>query len=329
MKFIRFSALLLQYPVLGVSTETDMGKYRIGSNELPSGNRRTSIPAFLSRLLPKNRAEQGGTARGRNMTGDSDSAYLDLGMNPNELTHWNLPRDQPSTLRIPKTRARNNDHRNRGSSMQQELGDTQEHTGQSHQVPQQATSLNLSRLPKRQVQQDPESSLQPRHGKAPPITRDEVREMLGMKEDTRKHRQALKKSGDWLGVQGADPYSGEFTVLTPTDTISSGATPPSVEEKLEDLSKRRASIKLAYERARLEEETERERLLLQKGKSKLEKMERAKDRLRQRQQAFPKWSQHKRHWSSAAEPLLSPIPQSKRNSIVEGGEYNAILLSSL
>ncbi|KOS17958.1 hypothetical protein ESCO_003135 [Escovopsis weberi] len=36
--------------------------------------------------------------------------------------------------------------------------------------------------------------------------------------ESRRRRQSLKRSGDYLGVQGINPETGEFDVMTPTDS---------------------------------------------------------------------------------------------------------------
>ncbi|KAI1132501.1 hypothetical protein F5Y10DRAFT_231273 [Nemania abortiva] len=152
------------------------------------------------------------------------------------------------------------------------------------------------------------------------MRREDICAMLQAKEEARQQRRDLKESGDWLGVQGADPYSSEFAVLTPTSTLSSETTPTSTKNRLAELSQMQKDAKLAYEEAKLEEMTEREMIHLKKGQSKLKKMEHAKEGIRKKQQGFPIWSQHRRRWSSAAAagPGLSPIPQSIKSYEVEG-----------
>jgi hypothetical protein len=46
----------------------------------------------------------------------------------------------------------------------------------------------------------------------------------GVESHVRMHRRQLKESGDWLGVQGANPDTGEFDNLTPTTSSGSEAT---------------------------------------------------------------------------------------------------------
>ncbi|KAI0406918.1 hypothetical protein F4802DRAFT_81299 [Xylaria palmicola] len=287
-----------------------MAKDTTAHSRLPQRKRRTSISGFFSKILPRNRAEQGGTARNHDYTGDNDSAYLDLGMNPNDLTEWNLAQEKPGRLPASGAGTAGQHHRVRSWSAQKRSTQVHDGVGQSPKVLQPASSPDPARPPQAQGHKLRHRS---QHGNSQPITREEVRNMLRAKEATRRDRKTLKESGDWLGVQGADPYSGEFAVLTPTSTLSSEVTPTSTRERLAELSRQQKAAKLAYEQARREEETEKEKALWQKGQSKLDRMANAKDELRQQRQGFPTWIQHKRRWSSAAEPDLSPIPQSLRS----------------
>ncbi|KAI1116776.1 hypothetical protein F5Y14DRAFT_458307 [Nemania sp. NC0429] len=286
-------------------------------NGLPPRKHHPSFSGFFSRILPSNRPEQGGTARAHDITGETDSAYIDLGMNPNDLTEWNLARE--CTLGTQPSEASTGYQHHRGQSLNIQRPPTPLHRNrsQSPEVPQRTSSLDLARLP--HLKPPP----QERYEKSRPITTAEIRRMLKAKEESRRNRRDLKESGDWLGVQGADPYSGEFAVLTPTSTMSSEVTPPSTQERLAVLSQRQEDAKLAYDQARLDAEEERERMLLRKGQSKIKKMERAKEKLRQKQRHLPTWSQHKRRWSSAAEPELSPIPQSVKSDKAEDGSDEA------
>ncbi|CAK7564639.1 MAG: hypothetical protein SEPTF4163_002535 [Sporothrix epigloea] len=93
-------------------------------------------------------------------------------------------------------------------------------------------------------------------------------------------RKSLKESGDFLGVQGVNPETGQLDVLTPTtgskSTLSSGTSAVAS-----------GSVQ-----------------------SSMERYERNKDKLR-RQQSLIRWRRETGQWSSAAAPGLSPIEQSR------------------
>lgn len=54
--------------------------------------RAASVAGFLRKILPSNRPEQGGTLR-ESQNNSGDSGYIDLGLNPEELTQWNIAQD--------------------------------------------------------------------------------------------------------------------------------------------------------------------------------------------------------------------------------------------
>lgn len=72
----------------------------------------------------------------------------------------------------------------------------------------------------------------------PPPKPRTTSELLQAREQVRLERRTLKESGDWLGVQGADPWTGEMDVLTPTNTVStsSGSLPSANNNNNEMLS---------------------------------------------------------------------------------------------
>ncbi|KAI0390682.1 hypothetical protein F5Y17DRAFT_48098 [Xylariaceae sp. FL0594] len=268
-----------------------------------------SLPAFLSKLLPRNRPEQGGTSRAQADMGEHDSTYTGLGINPNELTHWNLPRETSRGTKALEAGidARHRTPRNRSSHRR-----TSVH-GDKKDVPHHPPSRPSADM----ARAHPAPSSNALESEPRATTRDKIIKALRAKEQRRKNRRDLIESGDWLGVQGADPNSGEFAVLTPTTTISTDATSPSAKKRLETLAREKKDAKLTYERLKMEEELEKERIAMGKDKSKLQKVQRAKEEARQKHD-LPTWSKHRRRWSSAAEPDLSPIAQSP-NSVNVGG----------
>ncbi|CAK7203650.1 hypothetical protein SEUCBS139899_006388 [Sporothrix eucalyptigena] len=100
------------------------------------------------------------------------------------------------------------------------------------------------------------------------------------KIEVHRLRKDLKDSGDYLGVQGINPETGQLDVLTPTtgskSTLSSNSTSAVPGGSVQ---------------------------------SSMERYERGKDRLR-RQQSLIRWRKDTGQWSSVAEPGLSPIAQS-------------------
>ncbi|KAI1083533.1 hypothetical protein F5B20DRAFT_577212 [Whalleya microplaca] len=273
------------------------------ANTRPRYHKRAStIAGFFSRILPSGRSEHGGTRRAKDATRDTEP-----GVNPNELRDWNLARDKPQGQATPVTVAGDSSHRRVWTWSPQK--------GESKFVENLPRDILYRGQGQNPSTSDHESSLPP---PPPPkalarrsqvLNRAEVQELLKSKEEARRNRRNLKDSGDWLGVQGADPYTGEFPVLTPTDTMSSGTTTPSTRSRLARLARKKKAARREYEHIQSLEEEEKDKAKKNKEQAKLIKIDRVKEDLR-RQAQYAKWSQHKRQWSSAASPNLSPIAQS-------------------
>lgn len=103
-------------------------------------------------------------------------------------------------------------------------------------------------------------------------------------------RRSLRESGDYLGVQGINPATGELDVLTPTSSSAS---------EFASLAQTVSDRRNAYEMARKQLQTE-----------KMRKWERDKEAIKAEHRNNVKWMKKRSGWSSAIEPALSPIAQS-------------------
>lgn len=110
--------------------------------------------------------------------------------------------------------------------------------------------------------------------------------------EKRRLRRSLRESGDYLGVQGINPATGELDVLTPT---SSSATASEFASLARTVADRRG----AYENARRRLQAE-----------KMRKWERDKEAIKAEHRNNVRWTRGRSGWSSAIEPALSPIAQS-------------------
>lgn len=299
-----------QLPTRQRTKKMSPGKSTAASNTgRPSQKRSTSFSGLFNKILPTTRPEQRGTQRSSDWTGDEE-------LDPNELTGWNIagekePAHHTTSLIVPD------------ESIHRRVWSWSGQKGDSRFVE------NLPRDQSLEREHSPDrSDREPPSRKSETLTRAEVHELFKSKETTRKNRRSLKESGDWLGVQGADPYSGIVPVLTPTDTPSSETTSSSTRGRLAGLSRKKKTAKMEYEQAKLLEEQEKDKARVNKEQAKLEKIEQAKEELR-RQNSSPKWSQHKRQWSSAAEPSLSPIAQSLDSVALESSETSSLLFSEM
>ncbi|KAI0014338.1 hypothetical protein F4779DRAFT_624651 [Xylariaceae sp. FL0662B] len=277
-----------------------------GRARRPPHKRASTITGFFSKILPSGRPEQGGTRRAEDTTGDAEP----VDRPPGQATPA-VDAEDPSRRRV-----RSWSPQKGGSKFVENLPQDVLYCGQGRDSD---TSGRKSSPPP-----PPPPKALPRESGVLDVAG--VRELLKNKEASRRNRRNLKDSGDWLGVQGADPYTGEFSILTPTDTLSSETTSLSTRSRLASLVRKRKAARLEYEQIRLLEEEEKEKAKKNKEQAKLDKIERVKEDLRSQAQ-FAKWSQHKRQWSSAAEPSLSPIAQSL-SSVAMGSSENSRRLSS-
>lgn len=108
--------------------------------------------------------------------------------------------------------------------------------------------------------------------------------------EKRRLRRSLRESGDYLGVQGVNPETGELDVLTPTSSSAS---------EFASLAQMVADRRGAYETASRQLQAE-----------KMRKWERDKEAIRAKHRNNVKWTKRRSGWTSVIEPALSPIAQS-------------------
>lgn len=118
--------------------------------------------------------------------------------------------------------------------------------------------------------------------------------------EKRRLRRSLRESGDYLGVQGINPATGELDVLTPTSSSAS---------EFASLAQTVANKRSAYETARRQLQAE-----------KMRKWERDKEAIRAEHRNNVRWMKRRSGWSSAVEPALSPIAQSSAATTPRDGE---------
>ncbi|RYP50951.1 hypothetical protein DL768_003617 [Monosporascus sp. mg162] len=318
------------------------------SSSPPRRQAKTLTGFIKSKLFPSNRPDQGGTLR---PNAETDSAYNDLRIDPDQLTGFNPPKDKPlaSELLLPKGRKSGDNNKDDHEHRSQRWGTPQRSHPDSRFIEDldgygssSATSAT-SPLPAKkqrgsgkgkgkgkgklfdQFPVPPKTASTPELVLSPPPPEPRITttsEILRAKEEARRQRRSLKESGDWLGVQGADPWTGEMAVLTPTDTVSSDTTPASARRLLAGLASRSRAAGAEYKRARDVEAEGRDRVRAARELAKLEKIERLKEDARDRQAGAPRrWVQRREHWSTIAEPNLSPIAQSidSRNNVEGDG----------
>ncbi|PHH88281.1 hypothetical protein CDD83_7747 [Cordyceps sp. RAO-2017] len=139
----------------------------------------------------------------------------------------------------------------------------------------------------------------------------QTRQRLEAKKEARRRRRHLKESGDYLGVQGINPLTGRLDVITPTSSDRS-STSHENQQRLHDLRSALEDARHTYRQARAEGEKEAKRIL-ESETHKLRRLEKDKQGLRNLSQRV-RWRRQTKQWSSAQEPELSPIAQSRVGS---------------
>lgn len=143
------------------------------------------------------------------------------------------------------------------------------------------------------------TAIEPGHGSnSTPSTR--TQQLYLAHREKRRLRRSLRESGDYLGVQGINPATGELDVLTPTSSSAS---------EFASLAQTVADKRGAYESARRQLQAE-----------KMRKWERDKAAIRAEHRNNVRWTKRRSGWSSAIEPALSPIAQSSAATTPRDGE---------
>ena len=138
----------------------------------------------------------------------------------------------------------------------------------------------------------------------------QARQLLQARKEKRHMRRSLKESGDYLGVQGINPETGQLDIETPSDSEHS-TVDYETEQRLDALKQviKDAPSSQSPTIARAEREIQR---ILTRVRNKNQKVEQEKIALAQASKTV-RWRRQTKQWSSAQEPDLSPIAQSLAN----------------
>ncbi|RDA95243.1 hypothetical protein CP533_1824 [Ophiocordyceps camponoti-saundersi (nom. inval.)] len=128
------------------------------------------------------------------------------------------------------------------------------------------------------------------------------------KKEARRQRRTLKESGDYLGVQGINPATGQLDIMTPTDSDGSSEK----QQKLNILQAALRDARQSYRNVKAQSEREARRILDSEAR-KLRRLEKEKQKLQNLSQRV-RWQRQTKQWSSAQEPELSPIVGSRHGS---------------
>lgn len=143
-----------------------------------------------------------------------------------------------------------------------------------------------------------------------------TQKLVKAKEEAHKQRRSLKESGDYLGVQGFNPETGELDVITPTES-DEGNQPTNFTDDSPIINVKGLDI---GHRSRLtpdEEPKWMKKMRLAIQQEKLRQFETEKQQLRAMNMPL-KWRRKTKQWSSAHEPALSTIAQSQLSTSSSG-----------
>jgi len=144
-----------------------------------------------------------------------------------------------------------------------------------------------------------------------------TQQIFDKKRSRREQRRSLRESGDFLGVQGANPRTGYWDISDATSSSEPSQMSEETKLKLDQQAKELAEQKRKYEQAQESHQKELMRVQISKIMKK-EKGEQKKVELKMKQRRYGKWRLSENGWSSVVEPELSPIQQSVAGSPVAG-----------
>lgn len=155
----------------------------------------------------------------------------------------------------------------------------------------------------------------------PELTPQRSRQILEEKRARREERRSFRESDDFLGIQGANPRTGYPDASTATSSSAEDVMSETTRQKLEEDEKRMQSASREYKEALERRETELRRLEVKRERRSREKKERVEKKrmeLRARMRKEGRWRNESHRWSMVTEPELSPILQSTTGSPTRG-----------
>ncbi|PHH82230.1 hypothetical protein CDD82_6649 [Ophiocordyceps australis] len=262
-----------------------------------NAQRTSSFGGWIRSILPSHRAERGGTARAqgfweqqhagqpsRRALTDSHQSRRSQALGSDHIVGWNMPQDMPQTVSPVKQQA---DRKWSWVATPKHQVNEQEAMGQAAREPPLKTTIE------RRLAQ--------------------TRQLIEARKEARQQRRNLKESGDYLGVQGINPETGQLDVMTPTDSSPerrSSSTSHERRQKLQVLRKALRDARHTYKQAKQHGEHVANKIELESETHKLRRLDQGKQRRNQASQRV-RWRRQTKQWSSAQEPGLSPIVQSR------------------
>ncbi|KAL7821034.1 hypothetical protein V8C26DRAFT_349665 [Trichoderma gracile] len=317
--------------------------------------RSASLGGWMKNMLPSQRPERGGTSRGqgyweqmekegkvrpRRRVTDSQYSVGDVSVDSEHITRWNVPKDlsddRPRVM--PKTPPPQELKRQRRVVVSSGLGSPSSPVGKlpgtwswgAHKGSEDDFSVTqlggvlqrdnrdgerggASAVGMPPEPSSPDTSVQAAAKGKQPLSHEVLR---ARSKARRLQRQSLKESGDYLGVQGVNPHTGEPDALSPTDSsaasiVSHQETVHSVVSTWRDIWKHNRHHRPKGSPGHDEH--------VRGGNRTLSRSQKGKQKVRDLGKAV-RW--RRREWSSLQEPDLSPIAQSVKSASPSSREFS-------
>ncbi|CZR62453.1 uncharacterized protein PAC_12350 [Phialocephala subalpina] len=276
--------------------------------------RSSSIGEVFSRILPSHRPEKGHTVRTSSETQNTEATQ---GSEGNPLNSQNERKKSNFELIYGHVRSRSRSktwpagNRNEYQAPQQEKKSAMKRILGSIRSP---TSIIKSSSEKNQAKlaaavaaeyyaEKEITKAQQIYEEKEVVTSQQIYEE---KRARREQRRSLRESGDFLGVQGANPRTGTWDI-----NGSTSSEPSEMSEEIRRLlakGRELADKRRQYEEAHRLQQIELQRVQALRDEKKKARTEKRERELRLRRRG--KWQLSDNGWKSVVEPDLSPIAQS-------------------
>ncbi len=151
------------------------------------------------------------------------------------------------------------------------------------------------------------------------------------KKARRVERDSYRNSDDYLGIQGANPLTGYPDPSTATSSTAGDGLSTPTRKRLEDEERRVESASREYKAALERREKQVKKVVTERARKRREKKERFAKRRTEMNSRMKdgKWRLEGNKWSLVTETDLSPILQSASRSLQHGKSLASLELSNL
>lgn len=294
------------------------GKIRTAS---ASGSRPSPLGSWVKQILPAHRSERGGTLRLRGYWEHLEIQHPDLYKAAHLLSHrphgrrnarsrsdsmtgWNMAEDLPA-MRFPEE-GMDLHHEVTVFDLDAARDETSEADGNVCHLRKsdEANEFKSSALEPELNKISAVSTLRPDSQSYPAA----ATRVAMSQQQVCSFEQTLEKGDECMRAQGGKPRPAKLDLSKPSRSEKRTPSQES-QQKLPSLRSTLRAAKYLYKNAGARSKKDIHQPFPKSGKHKLSRLEKGAEHL-QRVNKNTKWRRHRRQWSSAQEPNLSPIPQS-------------------